>query len=70
MRRCEGYQGTRDRLAGKMDEGAEGRRCLWQEGPASGGGCAEGSACVPGGLYVCERVYLRTPELYTREHAS
>ena len=31
MRRCEGYGGTRDRLAGKMDEGAGG-----QEVPRAG----------------------------------
>lgn len=43
MRRCEGYGGTRDGLAGKMDErGREASRRLGQEGQASrGGGYAE-----------------------------
>ncbi|KAM5248443.1 T-box transcription factor TBX10 [Ctenodactylus gundi] len=36
MRRCEGCGGTRDGLAGKMDEGAGARRRFWQEGRTSG----------------------------------
>lgn len=65
MRRCEEYQGTRDGLAGKMDEGAEG-----QEAPSAGrlaiqgGGCAgrHASMCgVEGGrVGACVSVHTHT----------
>lgn len=51
MRRCEGYEGTRDRLAGKMDEGAGG-----QQAPRAGRAGQPGRG-VQGGLPACVRVH-------------
>lgn len=50
MRRCEGYEGTRDRLAGKMDEGAGG-----QQAPRAGRAGQPGRG-VQGSLPACVRV--------------
>lgn len=49
MRRCEGYGGTQDRLASKMDEGAGG-----QEVPRAGRADRLGKRLLKkGGMPVC-----------------